>query len=528
MDIDLTLKNYRCFEQSHPVSIRLRKGFTALIGINNSGKSSLLKFMYEFRPLFALLSGPNGNLLNALRRSPEGLSVKVADTSEILCNINNQRLEIGISLVDAKGAAESGVGSTVTRLTVIVDRATMNWTAALDVPNIEALVRDSRGFRGQQLLNNTGQPALDFSGIFAAFDMLKNAFYIGPFRNAINLGTNDDYYDIQVGQAFIQRWRVLKTGTSLAQNEATFRLTQAIKDIFGFEDLEINPSSDDTTLQYFVNGRSYTASNLGAGLTQFVLTLANAAVKSPSYILIDEPELNLHPALQTKFLTALGSYASEGCVFATHNLGLARTSAQYIYSFRTLPTGMAEVRPFESTPRLSEFLGEISFDGYREIGFDRLLFVEGPTDVLTIQQFLRLYNKDQRVVLLHLGGSSLINDKYADQLQEIKRISDRISVLIDSERENPGSLNSKRQAFVDTCTAANIPCHVLERRAIENYLSVGAIQKIKSDKYRALEPYEKLEQVSPAWAKHENWKIAREMTKQELDGTDLGDFLTKL
>src|SRR6266849_3839293 len=56
MDIELTIKNYRCFSDEKPARILIKPGFTAFLGINNSGKSSLLKFFYEFRNLFQLLS----------------------------------------------------------------------------------------------------------------------------------------------------------------------------------------------------------------------------------------------------------------------------------------------------------------------------------------------------------------------------------------------------------------------------------------------------------------------------------------
>ena len=56
MEVELTLKNYRCFSDENPVCISIRNGFTALVGVNNSGKSSLLRFFYEFRDLLAQLS----------------------------------------------------------------------------------------------------------------------------------------------------------------------------------------------------------------------------------------------------------------------------------------------------------------------------------------------------------------------------------------------------------------------------------------------------------------------------------------
>ncbi len=189
----------------------------------------------------------------------------------------------------------------------------------------------------------------------------------------------------------------------------------------------------------------------------------------------------------------------------------------------------SEITSYEETPQLSEFLGELSYSSYRELGFDRILLVEGPTEVQTIQQFLRLYGKDHQVVLMPLGGSSLINGKVEPQLHEIKRISDNVSALIDSERSAPGEqLAADRAAFVQKCEEASVPCKVLDRRAIENYFPESAIKQVKGEKYRALEPYESLKAASPAWAKSENWRIAREMSYEEVQETDLGQFLGSL
>ena len=124
----------------------------------------------------------------------------------------------------------------------------------------------------------------------------------------------------------------------------------------------------------------------------------------------------------------------------------------------------------------------------------------------------------------------MINAGCGNQLAEVVRISPRVRALIDSERSQPGEpLGPDRQGFVDVCAQLKIPCCVLERRAIENYLVDHAIKTIKnSDKFRALGHFELLKDSNPCWAKDENWRIARSMTKADLDGTDLGKFLESL
>jgi len=68
----------------------------------------------------------------------------------------------------------------------------------------------------------------------------------------------------------------------------------------------------------------------------------------------------------------------------------------------------------------------------------------------------------------------------------------------------------------------------VNRRAIENYLTDAAVKKVKGDQYRALGHFELLKEVTPSWSKSESWRIAREMSIDDLQDTDLGPFLSKL
>jgi len=304
-----------------------------------------------------------------------------------------------------------------------------------------------------------------------------------------------------------------------------------IRRIFDFRDLDLNSSSDDQTLFIRANNKNYSLSELGSGFTQFFLMFLSAAIRDPKpkFILIDEPELNLHPSLQLDFLTALGSYASEGLLFATHNYGLARAASERIYLVRKTPEGESIVEPNDGTTHLSTFLGELGFSAYHDLGFDKILLVEGPSELKTIQQFLRLYQKDHKFVLIHLGGGSSIHGGIGDQLEEMKRITPNISVVIDSEKANPNAILEKRiMEFENACKIAGVSCMILKRRAMENYFPDASIRKALGEHYKQLGHYEKLSEAKTPWNKNFNWRIAREMDIKDLEGTDLGEFLNSL
>ncbi|HET9182738.1 MAG TPA: AAA family ATPase [Candidatus Angelobacter sp.] len=522
--IDFTIKNYRCFADSEPARFTVRPGFTSFVGANNSGKSSLLRFFYEFRHLFAILASRN-LLVYGFRGQTQSFqpAQSIKDTSDLFNDTNERSISIEMQFdTMARGICEK------CKIVVEIPRVSTNFTLKFFLGNKNL---------GQNLVENGSHGLLfqlpnlvvDFAPFLKFCGDLQNSLYIGPFRNAINVGSQEEYFDIQAGESFVKTWRNFKTGPNRKQNEAIYRITEEIGRIFDIARLEINPSPDDRTLQIFVNGKSYKLNEVGSGLTQFIIVLASAAIRNPEYMLIDEPELNLHASLQTDFLTTLGSYAGRGVLFGTHNVGLARAGSDIVYAVRRIEQGKSDVRPLEALPRLSDFVGELGFSGYKELGFDQVLLVEGATEVRTMQQFLRPLKKEHKVVLIPLGGSALINGDRGLELQELKRISENVAALIDSERSSEAAtLEPARQAFSEVCAANHINCCVLKRRATENYLTDAAVKRVKGNSHRSLAPYERLGDVSPSWSKSENWRIAREMEFNDISGTDLGEFLEKL
>lgn len=538
MHVEITLKNYRCFSDSEPAKFSLDKGFISFVGANNSGKSTILKFFYEFRDIFRMLSHHRnlGTFQNALSgQFPQfEKPSSIAHSEELFCNTNNRDIEICFKFINAK-TIEKDETPFLSQMNIIIPRGTQYQFGIELYSNegkVEVTDKDTLQYNGTKLCIGN-KPIIEISDSLQLLNNLNNTLYIGAFRNIINVVSTDTsypkYFDIDVGVPFVQSWRNFKMGTLNKDNEDAYKVTKDIEHIFEFSNLEINPSASVDTLKLIINGKSYSLSEVGSGITQFILVLASAAMKKPSYILIDEPELNLHPSLQLDFLTTLGSYASEGVLFATHSIGLARSSADKIYSIHLIDGEKRKISEFEATQNLVEFLGELNFSGYRELGFDKILLVEGPTDVKTIQQFLRCYKIDHKIVILPLGGQSQINGSFGPELEEIKRISENIYVLIDSERTAYGSeLQPRLKDFVKVCEQAEVKCHVLERRAIENYFTERAVKNAKGDKYHALGPYDSRDKFSPGVSKNENWIIAREMNFKELEASDLGNFLNSL
>jgi ABC-type Mn2+/Zn2+ transport system ATPase subunit len=513
--IYLTIKNYRCFVS--PATVEVARGFTAFVGLNNAGKSTFMRFLLEFRPWFgSILELPR--FFNALNQ-PQNTNgpLHVMDPHEVFSNLNEEPIEFSLSCIPEDN--ESRFGTLKVRFVLWKG---MQWRSDIEINGAAIRNHPPCGISADKLLVQDNKEIADLKPVLDTLGVFARSLYIGPFRNTINVGTKSDYLDIQIGEAFIKQFHELKTGPNKRSNEGISKLTEEIRNIFKFSSLDIAPSADQTSIHLTVNSRPYKQHEVGSGLLQFIIVLANAAIKTPQIILIDEPELNLHPALQLNFLTALGKYAEYGVWYSTHSLGLARSSAERVYSVSKDSDGDSKIRPLAGTPRLSEFLGEMSFSSYKELGFEKLLLVEGPTEVKAIQHFLRLLTKDRKILPLPLHGHM----PKPDELEEILRITANVVAIIDSERLSENSpLAKDRRDFLDLCVAKQIMASVLDRRAFENYLSDNAIKSVFGGSYRALNHFEKLADANPHWSKSLNWKVAEKMTFSEIRDTDLGRFL---
>jgi hypothetical protein len=174
-------------------------------------------------------------------------------------------------------------------------------------------------------------------------------------------------------------------------------------------------------------------------------------------------------------------------------------------------------------------VGEAGFSAQQIEGCTKVLLVEGPTEIRAIRQILRKMNAEHQIVLIPLGGGSMITANREDELREITRICNDVYCLIDSEKPSARTpIAADRIAFKNSCEKVGIDCHILERRAFENYLSEKAIQHYYGKGFRALGPYDELKSKNPAWQKVYNWKIARDMPLSDFEQNDLGKFLKKV
>ena len=112
------------------------------------------------------------------------------------------------------------------------------------------------------------------------------------------------------------------------------------------------------------------------------------------------------------------------------------------------------------------------------------------------------------------------------ELGELRRLSDNIFALVDSERPSVGAPPAERRArFEEVCKKLGFDVCLTEWRAIENYFPDYAVKAAFGSRFEQLTPYERLSDHPNGWGKSDNWRIAHHVKRDDLLSTDIGKFL---
>lgn len=529
-------ENYRSFRDG-AAELPLNQEFLGIVGVNNAGKSSLLRAFWELRSAFDRvasirpgaaelrqffsvggLGGTTVRLLPGERIEPAGAGAvvkpKVSLVIERSTSDPEQVHEVRIFIGDAgviRGELLMGDGT-------VISYAEVQNILNLTDPNPSGVI-------SQFELHSGVKMRVDWIEAISHLRDLASSVYVGAFRNSINAGGNP-YYDLAVGRDFISAFNNYKTGPDPAANEAIQKMTDEIADIFGIQQFDVSPSADGSQLRYIIDGVSHRDSELGAGIAQFVIVAATVLVKKPWLLLIDEPELNLHASLQLRFLTLLAQYVSGPVIFSSHSLGLARAGADRILVASRNSRGSSILRDYQASTNLAQTLGELGYGGLHDEAYKAVLLVEGVTEVRAMLELLRKYGVRNEVLCIPLGGDNLAVKGRDLELDQLRQLSPLTFAIVDSEGTKAGPAHSRRRAFAETCAHLGIECLVLERRAIENYLNHPA-----SDSVMGITDASSIAPYDPAptgWSKEKNWRAIRGIDRSHFDDTDLGKFVAKI
>jgi predicted ATP-dependent endonuclease of OLD family len=207
----------------------------------------------------------------------------------------------------------------------------------------------------------------------------------------------------------------------------------------------------------------------GSGIREALRLILDVECKAPDVLLVEEPELHLHPAIETSVMRYLKQISSRCQVFlTTHSTNFLDTAdMQNVYlvskaastSVQLLNVEEAEEQiPRELGLRLSSFFMH-----------DRLVFVEGLSDERVIRAWastLGVNLSQANVGFVLLDGSRNLTYYAAEQtLMFLRKRQVQIWFLIDRDEKDSADIQR-----IDELLGENAGIVVLKRRELENYL----------------------------------------------------------
>jgi predicted ATPase len=198
------------------------------------------------------------------------------------------------------------------------------------------------------------------------------------------------------------------------QPQTYTNLVEEVKRYFpDIEDIESDRTDQDiATLTYSEYGRRLDILYSGTGLKHFLDVLLKTTVSGAKVVLLDEPELGLHPDLQRRFVEYLARLATDkGIQFflATHSQVLLNYSDSVTYYRITNTKGQRSLVSVDKSAAATLMI-DLGLRPGDVLNQDMCILVEGATDVVFFEHIVRvLYaNEFQKVgvAILQYGGGA--------------------------------------------------------------------------------------------------------------------------
>lgn len=214
----------------------------------------------------------------------------------------------------------------------------------------------------------------------------------------------------------------------------------------------------------------------GTGMRNFLDIIIKSKFSKADIILLDEPEMGLHPDQQRKLIDFLDRFSQESNVqifMATHSPVMLNFVEKINYYKVHNKKGVRSVVPV-SKDSIHTLMSDIGIKPSDFLNKDICIMVEGQSDVIFFEHVIRTFFKDEfkniHVGVIQYGGSAadgIIHNKIdISNLVSAQKYSYWIRDRDSRPEEEPNS-NSKK--FCNKIRKADNICQILKKREIEFY-----------------------------------------------------------
>lgn len=510
--LNLSLDNFRKISPIAQPAIEFNQDVNVLVGSNNTGKTSILKAIQKLFQAQGEAIQPESDLNYLVKDGQLVISAqlrltkaewasftKATFSDQFLASISQQQVEV------------------INQLPQILEEATLNFKTAVTFINRKAAQHATTAELSPDTIEKLHLES-DFLGfVMGVLQTIQHTNFFNISKTPLYLDSRGQASERELFVPLIQLENnsishngatnirgllyTLKKKEPARFDEFKHRLLEIFTEL---EDIDIIHNEDVGEFQMVLsekmrrNGNSeqvnYDFNNVGLGMQSLVIMMSHILLYKPGIVLMDEPEVHMHPSLIKEFIKYLRALSVDTqFIITTHSIVLIQeVGIEKVFSLKNDPVkkGIVASAIYDN----NQFLEAIDALGYNidmlayTIQPSVFVFTEGKSDQGLILAFAdkaghRKSINASTVAFVEMEGKGN-RYKLAELLSKLneKFMSPPVLMILDKDETSQDNIEDIRNKFFSKNPRR---LHYLNKRQIENYLiDPAAIRRTVSDKIK--------------------------------------------